>query len=315
MLKDIQRHYQSEMTKHGYKDYTFPLQLDEKGKLVIHVVNGKNNSAHYDKQATAYNEYLNTIKPELPFEFNNDLNVDSRDNVHLILVGGVPVTHWMDNIGMGFTWHVGRFGGIATGKHKLLEEFPDHYLAVLAHELGHAFALDPGHNGVLQALNGLEIAFGQLTEDWNDKMNLLKFEADLLKSRPIFREIQLGDTVEVEAEKPNKNPDLVENLEQGETVIHFYSNPFGIKKINTHGGIGQWRNFRKVGLEGLLSVYGGTHRLRSIGSKRSRSITISPKNKLMSFNRHRSIGRMLSRSCLNGVPMKILRSGLRVMTE
>lgn len=225
MLKDIQAFYQSEMTKHGYKDFTFPLQLDENGKLIIHVINGKNNSVHYDRQATAYNEYLNTIKPELPFEFNNDTNVNSRNNVHLIIIGGVPVTHWTDNIGMGFTWHGARLGGIATVKHKLLEKFPDHYLGVVAHELGHAFALDPGHNGVKQSLNGTEIAFGRTTAQWKDRMGLLKFEADLLKSRPIFREMNLDDNDEVDDGEPNKNPDLVEDNVQGEVEMAIQVKP------------------------------------------------------------------------------------------
>ncbi len=216
MLKDIQRHYQSEMTRHGYKDYTFPLELDNSGKLIIHVVNGKHKSVHYDNRPSAYEEYLQTIKPELPFKFNNDLNVESRDVVHLIIVGGVTVKNWGDKQGMGFTWLHGRFGGIATIKANSLREFPNHYLALVAHELGHAFALDPGHNGHQDTLNGTIIAFGQTTEDWGDRMKLLKFEADFLKSRPIFREINLDDNAEVEAEQPNKNSDLVEEQVQGE---------------------------------------------------------------------------------------------------
>lgn len=199
MLKDIQRHYQSEMTRHGYKDYTFPLELDHSGKLIIHVVDGKKKSADYDARPNAHAEYIETIKPELPFEFNNDLNFESRDDVILILIGGVPLDHWGDNGGMGFTWHGARQGGIATTKKSVLTEFPNHYLGILAHELGHAFALDPNHNGTNDSLNGSVIAWGKTTAEWGNRMRLLKHEADVLKSRPIFRKMNL-DEVQVQGE-------------------------------------------------------------------------------------------------------------------
>ncbi|MDE0017048.1 MAG: hypothetical protein OXU51_12720 [Candidatus Poribacteria bacterium] len=216
MLKDIQQHYQSEMTKHGYEGYTFPLELDESNNLIIHVVEGNHNSKHYNKEISAHADYKSAIEPELPFEFNNALNVDSRDNVLLIILGGAEVKDWNDKIGMGFTWLAGRWGGIATVKLKALEKFPNHYLALIAHEMGHAFALDPGHNGLNDALNGTVIHFGQTTKEWGNRMRLLKHEADLLKSRPIFRKIELADETPVE-EKPNKNPELVdENLVEGE---------------------------------------------------------------------------------------------------
>ena len=228
ILKAIQGHYQSEMTKHGYIDYTFPLTLDKSGKLVIHVVNGKHNGEHYNNYPSAYDAYIKSIKPELPFEFNNDLNVNSRDNVFLIILGGVGLDNWTDNLGMGFTWHHGRFGGIATLKLEAAKKFPNHYLALITHELGHAFGLDPGHNGVRQALNGLEIAFGVTVNAWGEKMKLLKTEADFLKTRPMFRKINLKE-LEPELETSNKNPELVEENEQGENPQAIYVKPTRVK--------------------------------------------------------------------------------------
>lgn len=215
MLKDIQKHYQSEMTKHGYKDYTFPSELDDSGKLVIHVVNGKHNSKHYERN-TASEMYHNLVKPELPFEFNNDKSIASRDNVHLIILSGVNAEPWGGKIGMGHTWLQGRWGGNALVLMDAIRAHPNHYLGLIAHELGHAFGLDPGHNGRQDALNGTIVHFGQTTADWGDKMKLLKFEADVLKSRPIFRKMNLDNEQVVVQEKRNKNPELVEDQELGE---------------------------------------------------------------------------------------------------
>jgi hypothetical protein len=46
-MKDIQQYYQSEMTRHGFTDKTFPLEVDKDNKLIIHIVNAKHNSDHY----------------------------------------------------------------------------------------------------------------------------------------------------------------------------------------------------------------------------------------------------------------------------
>lgn len=224
LLKDIQRYYQSEMTRHGYENYTFPLELDDSGKLVIHTVEGKHASQHYIRGTWIYDSYIHAIKPELPFEFNNDLNISSRDDVLLIIFGGeVRDNNW--GRGMGFTWLLGRWGGVAAVK----ERSKNHYLALIAHELGHAFALDANHNNVRQSLNGRELAWGLTTKEWGDKMRMFKFEADLLKSRPIFREIELREEGPVE-NQPNKNPELVkEENNQGEDPQAIHVKPTRLK--------------------------------------------------------------------------------------
>ena len=65
-----------------------------------------------------------------------------------------------------------------------------------------------------------------MVEDWGDRMKLLKAEADLLKSRPMFRKIDLDGT-ELEGKTPvlNKNPELVEENEQGENPQAIYVRP------------------------------------------------------------------------------------------
>lgn len=228
ILKDIQKYYQSEMTRHGYVDYTFPLELDNLGSLVVHIVNGRHVSAHYVRGDWIYDSYIHAIKPELPFEFNNDRNIASRDDVILIIFGGeVKEANWVH--GMGFRWLLGRWGGIAAVK----ERSKNHYLALIAHELGHAFGLDPGHNNVRESLNGRLLAFGKTTKDWGNKMRLLKFEADVLKSRPIFRKITLQEE-KPEEPQPNKNPDLVEDKkEEGENPQAIHVKPNSLKLTTT----------------------------------------------------------------------------------
>lgn len=204
IMKDIQQYFQSEMTRHDFTDKTFPIELDKNKKLIIHIINAKHNTAHYDLN-DHWAAWKNRIEPELPFRFNNELNWDSRDNVHLIIMGGIQMNgDWRGGPGWGHTWHGGRWGGNAVVTLDMMNDFPNHYIAIVAHELGHAFALDPGHNGVQQAFNGLEIAWGRTTAEWGDRMRILDFEAALLDSRPIFRVINL----EEDPPKPNKNEDL-----------------------------------------------------------------------------------------------------------
>lgn len=204
MLKDIQKYLQSEMTRHGFVNKTFPLELDGAGNLIIHTVEAKQATAHYDLD-DAGAAFDNRIEPELPFQFNNERNWDSRDNVHLVIVGGIELNgDWNRGPAFGFAWHGGRWGGNAVIAMDNIEDFPNHYLGTLAHELGHAFGLAPGHNAVPASFNGTIVAWGKTTSEWGDRMRLLKHEASLLDSRPIFREIDLDEA----PPKPNKNPDM-----------------------------------------------------------------------------------------------------------
>ena len=193
IMKDIQKYYQSKMTRHGFTDKTFPLETDKDNNLIIHTINAKHNGDHYFRNSM-FDMFKELIEPELPFKFNNLQNRDSRDNVHLIVVGGVRMDrNLLGTQGMGFTWLAGRWGGNATVNMNYIKEFPNHYLGAVAHELGHAFALDPGHNNVAESLNGRVIAWGNTTEEWGDRMRILKEEAVLLDSRPIFRKITLQE--------------------------------------------------------------------------------------------------------------------------
>ena len=193
IMKDIQKYYQLEMTRHGFTDKTFPLETDENGKLVIHTINAKHDSEHYDIDE---DRHWDLIEPELPFKFNNQQNWNSRDNVHLIIIGGLQMHgNWRGGPAMGFAWHGGRWGGNAIVTMDTKNDFPHYYLGVVAHELGHAFALDPGHNNHNDgaSLNGTVIAWGDTTEEWGNRMQMTKEEAILLDSRPIFRKINLQE--------------------------------------------------------------------------------------------------------------------------
>ena len=220
ILRDIQGYYQSEMTRHGFTDKTFPLEFDkDDGKLVIHTIDGKHKSDNYDisdnYDANDALKVYELIQSEFPFRFDNNRNIESRDNVYLVIMGGIDMKNdWRGGPAMGRAWHGGRWGGNAIETMDRKKDFPNHYLAVVAHELGHAFGLDPGHNGVQQAFNGNEIAWGRTTAEWGDRMSILDFEAALLDSRPIFRKMELPE----DPPKVNKNEDLNINIGTDEDV-------------------------------------------------------------------------------------------------
>ena len=189
LLKDIQKYFKVEMDRHGF-DKTFPLGLDENdGKVVVHTVNGMHDGSHYYRD-DIFRTFKDLVEPELPTRFNNQKNIESRDNVHLIVIGGLPENrpHWQ---GVGFAWHGGKWGGNAIVNMNSVHKAPNHYLGLVAHELGHAFAFDPGHNDVPASFNGTIIAWGNTTSEWGDKMRIFRDEAALLNSRPIFRKIDL----------------------------------------------------------------------------------------------------------------------------
>ncbi|MDE0322419.1 MAG: hypothetical protein OXN27_00725 [Candidatus Poribacteria bacterium] len=69
IMKDIQKYYQSEMTRHGFADKTFPLETDKDNNLIIHTINAKHNGAHYFRN-NMFDMFKELIEPELPFKFN-----------------------------------------------------------------------------------------------------------------------------------------------------------------------------------------------------------------------------------------------------
>lgn len=215
ILKDIQQYFQIEMTRLGYTDKTFPLELDENNKVVIHTINGKHKTAHYDihdKYDTAqksFTQYKNTIEPELPFRFHTVKNLPARNNAHLIIIGGIkdPAP------AMGFTFLGGNHGGIATVSMDIKNVLPNHYLGIVAHELGHAFGLDPNHNNHNggASFNGTVIAWGKTTNEWGERMRLIEEDGVVLNNRSIFRRMDLTQPVKV-----NKNPDLGLGVDQSD---------------------------------------------------------------------------------------------------
>ncbi len=222
IMKDIQKYYQSEMTRHGFTDKTFPLETDKDNNLIIHTINAKHNGDHYFR-SDMFDMFKELIEPEFPFKFNNLQNWNSRDNVHLIVVGGVRMDrNLLGTQGMGFTWLAGKWGGNATVNMNYIKEFPNHYLGLVAHELGHAFALDPGHNNVAESLNGRVVAWGNTTEEWGDRMRMLKEEAVLLDSRPIFRKITLQEEPPnvITGEEPADMDSISQDLSNIEVLMY-----------------------------------------------------------------------------------------------
>ena len=54
-MRDVQLLYLEEMERNGYGAKTFRLETDAKGNTIIHTINGRHATAHY--QATTYDVY------------------------------------------------------------------------------------------------------------------------------------------------------------------------------------------------------------------------------------------------------------------
>ena len=68
-MRDVQLLYLEEMERNGYGAKTFRLETDNAGQVIVHTVNGRHNTAHY--QATTYD----SIKAELPQKFLDQNNI------------------------------------------------------------------------------------------------------------------------------------------------------------------------------------------------------------------------------------------------
>ena len=105
VMQDVQTLYRTEMERNGYGAKTFRLETDNAGKVIVHTVNGRQNTAHY--QATTYD----SIKAELPNRFLN------QNNITVIIAGGLRlidnpcVGRWLSCLWMGMRWN-----GVGCGR-------------------------------------------------------------------------------------------------------------------------------------------------------------------------------------------------------
>ena len=119
LIKEVQQLYADQMESHGFGRKTFRFETDATGKAIVHHMNGKFNTAHYQ------NNFL-TVRPELweQFEQSRTINLCALD------IPG-PLENQVCGWGGG-----GALGGFA------IFSTPDCLSRrVIAHELGHAFGL------------------------------------------------------------------------------------------------------------------------------------------------------------------------------
>ena len=123
-MRDVQLLYLEEMERNGYGAKTFRLETDAKGNTIIHTINGRHATAHY--QATTYT----SIEAELP---NRLLD---QNNITVIIAGGLRL---IDNRVWGVGFPI--YGWACGGKAIIAAENPNFGVPLIAHELGHAFGL------------------------------------------------------------------------------------------------------------------------------------------------------------------------------
>ena len=121
LIKEVQQLYADQMESHGFGRKTFRFETDATGKAIVHRMNGKFNTAHYQ------NNFL-TVRPEIWEQF---------DESKTIYLCALDIPGPLDNQVCGFAAGGRRgFSGFA------IFSTPDCLSRrVIAHELGHTFGL------------------------------------------------------------------------------------------------------------------------------------------------------------------------------
>jgi len=165
ILKDIQSFYRNEMERNGFGKKTFPLELDENGKLRLHVVKGGSNADAYSYASgdLIRREVKRAVKGTFDVEREFVLIIcglcrEKEDGTHVFhspYYGlGADQTHGLcfaadsrlqdtlhyEDTKTRFRYeeHLGQF-------EKSLGDFNTLYIGGIAHELGHGLSLP--HNG------------------------------------------------------------------------------------------------------------------------------------------------------------------------
>ena len=184
VMQDVQTLYRTEMERNGYGAKTFRLETDNTGQVIVHTVNGRQNTAHY--RATTYD----SIKAELPNRFLN------QNNITVIIAGGLRL---IDNRVWGIGFPI--YGWVCGGQALIAAENPNFGVPLIAHELGHAFGLyhniigDPSIMGRGRGAPADVIEFNDYETRWLDKhhyfneVHAIAHIPEVVHSRR-FREVQ-----------------------------------------------------------------------------------------------------------------------------
>ena len=157
--------YADEMDRNGFGAKTFDLETDRTGKAIVHIVNGRHNSAHYANRTSA------SVIPELPPQFNPETPPwNKQDNIRIIIVGGI---RFVNNDAWGVAWphHSNRYGGTAV-----ISANSGHLnVSVVTHELSHCFGLYHKPAGSPKRLEHYEARWLDKHYHFNDNTNNFTF--------------------------------------------------------------------------------------------------------------------------------------------
>jgi hypothetical protein len=226
VFTEVQTWYRSEMERNGFGPMTFPLERDENGKLIIHVVTA--TEAYQRGERITSSEKFDQAKGPM---LEKGIDIDQE---HIIIIantnfnsekdGDIATHGWSDYVGGGnhkhgtawvtdfewldplnlpkktpTIWDNGRYE-YTLGRHNVT------YIGGIAHEFGHSLGLP--HNleteeeraqyGSMLMGNGNYHLFMERTGDADKGAYLSKPHATALSSHPLFK--RNTDAIEVEPE-------------------------------------------------------------------------------------------------------------------
>ncbi|MDE0088716.1 MAG: hypothetical protein OXU23_23550 [Candidatus Poribacteria bacterium] len=270
MMLQIQEYYREDMIEDGYGNKTFNLELNNEGKVKIHVVRGKHNSAHYNR--IGFRGTFGVLDQELPWHLNSEKNWNAQDNIHVTIFAGIIN---LDGVyGMGGPYYRGRSGGDAVINANLLPQRGyETFLYVVAHELLHGLGF--WHNNLKGSFLGswsINEDKGNLTENetrrlnkhhfFNDKVTLNKPPEILVELEPeamnsnvfprdriIFKIIVLG-SVNLYHSQLMEGSNLLayEQLESKQDLIEFK-----VARSQVHNGMKLWCSV--IDINGNTNLY------------------------------------------------------------
>ncbi|MBN1917708.1 MAG: NPCBM/NEW2 domain-containing protein [Verrucomicrobia bacterium] len=222
-LTAIQDWYRREMKRNGFGEMTFPLDRDEDGKLIVHLVNG---TLTYDRGKGVSTDEVreNQVKPAL---LEEGIDIDQE---HVVIVqnanyfkevdGETEIEGWAPFCGEGDHGHGTAY--CTDSNHLELSRMPATGLGGVAHELGHALGLP--HNSETaaeaQTLGTALMGRGQyvfLAERAGAKKGafLTKAHAIALSSHPLLK----GNTKDVDVEPDCRFSDITFAQGKGEYIV------------------------------------------------------------------------------------------------
>lgn len=190
LMKDTQQLYANEMDRHGFGQKTFRIEKDVNNNIIVHHVEGNNNSNHY------INDTWDRLLAELPNQFNPGTPPwNKQDTIRVIIVGGVHSVNG-NRWGIGWPRHSNRYGGTTF----MIGEGQNFNVNLIFHEIGHCFGLYHKEHAVDGTLEHYEARWLDKHYHFNDIGNNFTFPKP---TKDIPKMTDLGDDI-IEFQLPVK---------------------------------------------------------------------------------------------------------------